>query len=94
MYEGYKAFLALLETYPGTPAAGTAQEAADALMADKDSRREIEAWQFYEVQFEEAQAVELEDKKAAVRLLKKVVTKYRGTPAAEKAQYWIDRLTE
>ena len=94
VYDGWKALLAMAQRFPGFPAGEKAQEAADALLADKDARREIEAWQLFEVQFEEAKKVELDDKKAAIKLLQKVITKYRGTAAADKAKYWIDKLKE
>jgi thiol-disulfide isomerase/thioredoxin len=94
VYKGWKALQAMAEKYPGYPAAEKAQEAVDALMADKTSKREIDAWLFYEEQFEAAKEVETTDKKKAIRLLQKVVTKFRGTAAADKAKYWVDRLKQ
>ena len=93
-YEVYKAYLAVAKLHPGSTAADTATATADALMADKKSRREIEGWKFFEEQFEAAKEIEMKDRKKAISLLKKVMSRFRGTAAAEKAKYWVDRLSE
>jgi len=93
-YEVYKAFLSVPKAHAGSAAAAKAQAAADAMMADKKSKREIEGWQFFEVQFEAAKAIEMKDRKKAISLLKKVMSRYRGTAAGDKAKYWVERLSD
>ena len=92
LYEARNEYLAHAAKYAGSEAAAKAKAAADALMADKSTRREIEGWGFFLEQFEEAKKIEIDDRKGAIKLLKKVVSKYRGTQAAAKAEYWIERL--
>lgn len=93
-YGAFKAYKEIGDLHPGSDAAANAQSALDALLADKKIKREIDAWIFYDESFEAAQKVELTDPKKAIKLLKKVATKYRGTAAAEKAKYWVERLED
>jgi peroxiredoxin len=92
--EVHDAFVAMAQAHAGSAASEKAQEAADAMLADKKIKREIEGWRFYNEQFELAKEIEMKDRKKAVSYLKKVVSRYRGTQAADKAKYWIDRLSE
>jgi thiol-disulfide isomerase/thioredoxin len=92
--EVYEGFIAMAKAHAGSDAAEKAQAAADALMADKKTKREIEGWRFFAEQFEAAKEIEMKDRKKAIALLKKVVSRYRGSQAADKADYWIERLSE
>ncbi len=92
-YDAYKAFVAVIRLHPRSGAVDDALAAKEALLEDKDSAREIEAWQFFDQQFDEAKKIESESKRKAINLLKKVTVKYRGTAAAAKANYWISKLS-
>lgn len=90
VYEGY---LTMAKAHAGSAAATKATANAEALMADKKTKREIEGWRFFNEQFEAAKEIEMKDRKKAISILKKVISRYRGTSAADKAAYWVDRLS-
>jgi hypothetical protein len=94
VYAAYEAYRELRELHAGSESAANADAAIEELLADKKTKREIEAWIFFEERFAEASKIELTDRKKAIKLLNKVVSRYRGSKAAEKAKYWVERLQE
>ncbi len=92
LLDRYHALEEVVREHAGSGAAAKAQAELDAMDGDKKVKRELDAWRMFVEQFAQAKKVELTDKKAAMKLLKKVITKYRGTKAAAKAEYWVDLL--
>ena len=78
--------------HAGLPGGETAAKALAELLADKAITRELAAWDFYEQQLAKARNLDPNDVKGAIKLFKKVISKYRKTKAAAKAQSFLNRL--
>ncbi len=92
--EARDAFEAVAKGSAGTPSADIATKALEEMAADKKIQREIKAWDLYDEMFAKARESELTDRRKAIGYLKKVITKFRKTQAAEKAAYWVERLSD
>ncbi len=91
-WEAYHQYAEVARLHEGLPAGEMAKKSMELLMEDRKTKREIQAGDFLEELYPEAQRLETEAPKKAAKVLKRVVTKYPRTRAAERAQELVDKL--
>ncbi len=93
VWNAHAKYTQVAASHKGLPAGTTAAEKALELSNDKASAREIAAGDYFAELLPEAQKAESDKgRKAAAKVLRKVVKKYKGTHAAKRAQALVDRL--
>jgi len=94
-WKARNALRTVAEDLAGLPVGAEAAEALAALLVDKKAKKEIAARDFYEETMVAIAKLVKEDPtnaKPVIKLLKKVVRKFKGTAAAKRAQKKLDRI--